>query len=122
MFNSKKELALALMEGRKFKTSVGMKLHYNDTYMNPFRCGGDSMNTTWEEYGEVTEIKEWYEEPFKPCLCWVKASTGDKDIVRVIGNYNKETGYFETVAGGGWKYAAPMTKDEVLNLCWAAES
>ena len=70
-FESKGELAKALVDGRTFKTKGTHTLMYNDScsYLSPFRTMRDGedyapMLGTWESYADLQEINGAPTEPW----------------------------------------------------------
>jgi hypothetical protein len=64
MFKSKKEFAMAMMEGRKFKKEYSDTIfHYNEEFAIPFRFGVAPIKTFWNDFDKVIEVIEpkWYE-------------------------------------------------------------
>jgi hypothetical protein len=51
-FTSKKQMARALLEGKRFKNHRGVVIYYDANLQNPFRCGLNSMDRVWEDYSE----------------------------------------------------------------------
>jgi hypothetical protein len=49
-FDSKRHMAQALLEGRRFKNPRGVVIYYDANLQNPFRCGLDAMDRAWEDY------------------------------------------------------------------------
>ena len=135
MFKSKAEFAKALIEGRRFKTPHGGIIYYNDDdeYFNPFlyiapnHCGSSLADTPWGVYKSVVEVLPWYEDiPEHGVLCWVydvddggriPMKTGElsKSEKRpmVVVQYTKSASYCYGGIGGAYKYAIPITLEEV---------
>jgi hypothetical protein len=52
-FDSKKHMAQALLEGRRFKNKAGTLLHYDESKpYSPFRIGEVSASAQWDSYNE----------------------------------------------------------------------
>jgi hypothetical protein len=51
-FESKKQMAQLLMEGKQFKDNSGIVIHYNEKLDPPFRYDEDMMFGIWEAYHE----------------------------------------------------------------------
>jgi hypothetical protein len=51
-FNSKGHMALALLEGKRFKNPRGVVIYYDANLQNPFRCGLNAMDRVWEDYSD----------------------------------------------------------------------
>jgi hypothetical protein len=49
-FKSKAHMAQELIAGKRFKTSAGTIIYYNDELVNPFRCEEDEMSGIWDSY------------------------------------------------------------------------
>lgn len=123
MFKSKKELVIALIDGRRFKTMSGRILFYDETITaDPFRCkdGVDlfskAMADAWSHYDTVTELKEWYNNiPKDGVLCWVwNDNEYEKSIRLVMCAKVRNTVLFRTNPSVYWNSARPLTKEELL--------
>ena len=76
----------------------------------------------WKPYIE----KQWYENiPKHGILCWVADSEEQliaKERLKVVISYSVYCSYpFTTKQGTTFKYATPLTKEEVENLIWKRE-
>jgi len=67
MFNSKKEFALALLNGRKFRDPGGFFIYFdNESLGNPFRVKINGKNQGLDGiWGSASEVKEVYSEETK---------------------------------------------------------
>ena len=123
-FESKRELAKALMDGRTFKTPAGTTLVYEDngTWLSPFRTKRDGghyhyMRGEWNSYWNLQEINAapWYKDiPEEGVLCYVSdvCGVGDFTCTSHVLRYdssNCEDYPFKT-ANEGWKYATPVNQ------------
>ena len=126
-FESKGELAKALVDGRTFKTSGMRTLMYNDScsYLSPFRImqdGADDLTMlgTWESYDNLYEINA---EPAEP---WY-LNIPEGGIECYVSNYNPNPYLGRNTTGlvthydtrypapfrsnySGWKYATPVNE------------
>lgn len=118
------ELAIALVNGRKFRTTpVTGNILYMDksiTEGSPFICidssgGKKIMDLTWSDF-DLTEIKEWHDNVSEdnPALCWV----GDIDpleklTTRHITRYEPTWTYNFVASASRWKYAAPVKPEDL---------
>jgi len=111
MFNSKKELAEALLKGRIFDYQ-GKNLYFDSDFEVPFRYGASPLHGVWSFYNKVTEIKEWYEDiPEQGILCWVWGD-GALKTAAIIKAYHK--GSFHINDYESWSYATPMLKEDAM--------
>ena len=66
----------------------------------------------------VAEVKEWYEEEFKPCLCWV-SNTNETPNSECNMRLIERRGYsFMSSLVDSWIYAIPLNSEEVLKYCF----
>jgi hypothetical protein len=49
-FESKKQMAKELMDGKKFIDDSGLEIYYDERYPNPFRCSSNEMSGIWNMY------------------------------------------------------------------------
>ena len=116
MFKSKKELAFALLEGRKFKIEVG-EVYFDDGFKYKSEAGITNMISAWDYYDKVVEIKEWYEdipENGRLCRVWGGSITRTNARILVVKSYNKNIAYhFKTNFDGCWTHAEPLTNNEI---------
>jgi hypothetical protein len=49
-FESKKQMAKELMDGKKFIDDSGLEIYYDERYPNPFRCSAEEMSGIWHMY------------------------------------------------------------------------
>ena len=125
-FESKGELAKALIDGRTFKTSGTQTLMYNDSYwyFSPFRLMRDGedqapMLGTWDSYADLQEInaapaEPWYLNiPEGGVECYV--SDGDPNPCRgnpkvLVTGYDHILVYPFKCPQNVWKYATPVNE------------
>ena len=126
-FESKGELAKALMAGRTFKTSGTHTLMYNDScsYLSPFRVMRDGkdqgmMKGVWDLYADLQEINAapaapWYLNiPPEGIECYVSdfnrnPFTGPNTTL--ITEYDPSLQKCFRFSGiVGWKYATPINE------------
>ncbi len=128
-FNSKRGLAQALMDGRKFKTEMGNILSFDEgTEYSPFIATSPTGNisplsSSWHLGCEFEEIKPWYERdiPSQGVLCWVWDNGNQERTLSLVTSYvGDSTWPFKTVTDK-FKYAEAMTKLEALK-CIVKES
>ena len=129
-FESKRELAKALVDGRTFKTSDGAILMYNDScsYFSPFRLmqdgedGVDSLTMlgAWDSYADLQEInaapaEPWYLNiPPEGVKCYVSAVTPKPcRIKRLVTGYEHGSSMPFQCAHDGWKYATPINEGKI---------
>jgi len=98
------------------------RIHYAASYLatgdTPFRLDSQPLMSVW------SDIVSWREEKpepeWKPCLCWVsnfelgKAKSADAVVIteRMKATAVSDQG-FKSRNGLIWKYATPMTREEV---------
>lgn len=117
-FNSKKEMAQALLDGRRFRNHLGAEIHYDENELIPFRITSiskDYIKIYWnvDEF-EWIEIKEWYEDLSKGRVCWVWDHNQEAKIIRLITEYLSGVGYkFNDDSETPWKYAEPVEPGEL---------
>ena len=126
MFKSKKELTTALMEGRRFVTTNGNVLFYNeDRIGNPFAVkqfeGGGvvALDRAWDSFNFLAEEKQWYEAlPDKGLLCYIWDDEElDKDI-GIVTKYTDDITYPFRAGCEGYKHATPVTMEEMAGLLY----
>ena len=113
-FESKKEMAQALLDGRRFRNYNGIDIYFDPSYFVPFRYGDDSMVGAWNMLGvEWTEILPWYENiPEHGVLCWVWDDDESECEPKVIITHrNNKRMPFET-SETYWENARPLTPEE----------
>lgn len=128
MFKSKKELAQALLEGRKFRTLNGNTLFYEENAgisSVPFRftdfrfrsSSNEPMCSVWDQYDTVTEIldpAQQLQEALNkgPILCyvWDHEETSTKRPAIVIRH--KANRCYQTSTGSEWLNARSLTEEE----------
>ena len=129
-FESKRELAKALVDGRTFKTSDGAILMYNDScsYFSPFRLmqdgedGVDSLTMlgAWDSYADLQEInaapaEPWYLNiPEGGIECYVSDVDPNPYLGRntkvLVTGYNQSLLYPFPSPLNDWKYATPINE------------
>ena len=131
-FESKGELAKALLDGRTFKTPAGTTLMYEDnsTWLSPFRTKGDGghyryMQGEWNSYDNLQEINEAPAEPWYLNIpeggveCYVSDSNATpayevygcaSSNTSIVTKYDQSLLYPFQCGNGGWKYATPVNK------------
>ena len=135
-FESKGELAKALIDGRTFKTSGTHTLMYNDScsYLSPFRAMRDGedqgpMKGVWYSYADLQEInaapaEPWYLNiPPEGVECYVSDSNATpayevygcaSSITLIVTQYKQGlTQPFQCAHGRwtyAWKYATPVNE------------
>ena len=118
MFNSKKELAIALVEGRRFRdTEENVELYFDSTYENPFRFGESALVGMWEYYDRVVEVLTWYKDLGEGILCKVWDNDPENKLISIIEIYNPRLEQPYRAYHLGWKNAEPLTKDELMKYC-----
>mgnify|MGYP003680034449 CR=1 FL=1 len=129
-FESRGELAKALVDGRTFKTPYsGVTIMYIDSWGwgSPFRLMRDGkdqgpMNGVWSRYSDLQEINAaseapWYLNiPAEGVKCYVSdgdatpsACNGTATVIRYNPN-SLEPFRVYLMAGTGYKYATPVNK------------
>jgi len=86
-------------------------------------CGNEWLpitNPHWHEdrdYRIKPKEPEWYENiPEHGVLCWVKLageSCNTRKRIASIIEYDAKVSHFYCINGGTWKYATPLTNDEI---------
>lgn len=125
-FESKGELAKALMAGRTFKTSGTHILMYNDScsYFSPFRAMRDGkdrgmMKTVWDLYDDLQEInaapaEPWYlnipPEGVKCYVSDVNATPFSSSSTSVVKKYDCGLLYPFQCFLDSYKYATPVNE------------
>ena len=125
-FESRGELAEALVDGRTFKTTGGLTLMYNDnrSYLSPFRIMNDGedqapMLGTWDSYDNLQEInaapaEPWYLNiPEGGVECYVSdvnATPSGSSSTSIVAKYDQSLLHPFRSNGSGWKYATPVNE------------
>lgn len=120
MFKSKKEFALALLEGRKFTYNNDIFVFNPELECSPFRVlrgGYHALNDSWDFFDKVTEIvkPKWLDNiPPKGILCWVsyndiKCRTRLAVITGTTTNNPSYIKFIDTDSNK-WPFATPLTK------------
>ena len=125
-FESKTELAKALLDGRTFKTPDGLTLTYDasSVYSSPFRImlhgrDKDAMKDVWNLYADLQEINAASEEPWYLNIpkggveCYVSdfnSNPAAHNTTRLVRRYDPHFyGPFRSDLSG-WKYATPVNE------------
>ena len=123
-FESKTELAKALLDGRTFKTEDGLTLTYDasSVYSSPFRImlhgrDKDAMKDVWNLYADLEEINAapWYLNiPKEGIECYVSDNdplpSAKLGVVRIVEYDTSVRLSFRSSVHIGWKYATPVNK------------
>jgi hypothetical protein len=125
-FESKGELAKALIDGRTFKTQCGVILTYTDSgkCSSPFRVMQDGIDDltmlgAWDSYADLQEInaapaEPWYlnipPEGVKCCVSDVNATPFASSSTSIVTDYDSHLLYPFRSGGSGWKYATPVNE------------
>ena len=137
MFNSVKEFAYALLEGREFTNSDDAvnapRQGERYIFKNGFKAKPKDYNGylimdayDWSRYSRVTEVIEpkWYEKiPEQGVLCWVwddgmdicKQPSALKLITGIVGKKEHRLRFYDAI-GDTWDYAQPLTKVELMQF------
>ena len=122
-FESKAALALALIEGRTFKTQGGAILLYNETAsFSPFRfkliegTASVAIEGVWDQYSSLQEInakskEAWYLNiPEGGTLCYVSDSDPQPSRLRLtVYRYDEKMSLpFVNCDHCSWLYATPV--------------
>ena len=121
-FESKGELAKALLDGRTFKTHAGSTLMYEDnsTWLSPFRTKEDGghyryMQGEWSSYWNLQEInaapaEPWYMNiPKGGIECYISDDEPNPSRgTLIIREYNSEFNFPFRSNLVRWKYATPV--------------
>ena len=121
-FKSQAELALALINGRSFKTRLGSVLTYEVTRnQSPFRITAPSLHHTsmemvWMKFDNLLEINAaapWYEDiPMLGIQCYMsdcsEIPTSDSYGYTIIAYKPTKQFPFIDKDGMSWKYAIPV--------------
>ena len=124
-FESKGELAKALLDGRTFKTEDGLTLTYDasSVYSSPFRImlhgrDKDAMKDVWNLYADLQEInaapQPWYLNiPEEGIECYVSDDDPNPScatLIVIIREYNSRLSFPFRPNLSGWKYATPVNE------------
>ena len=119
-FNTKKDLALALMEGREFKAHPlnDAKMHYDTTQQSPFRHGGGAIDDYWSDYNALYEVIEyqWHDDlPEGGVLCWVWDAVEDNpyDVAVFVRTFEENSAHPYRATSVGWQFDTPI--DQYIN-------
>ena len=118
---SKSELYKRLFDGEVFYTELGGKLYYDELYITrgetPFRLGESYLAGIATRYALLlSEVDvEWYDVITKPVLCWVSDSSSNRNTYStLITSYNKGANLPFKAGVYNWKYATPVTPEDLL--------
>mgnify|MGYP003678005799 CR=1 FL=1 len=124
-FESKTELAKALLDGRTFKTPDGYILMYDEEtrFSAPFRImedgeDMDAMINVWNSYAVLEEInaapQPWYLNiPEEGIECYVSDDDPNPScatLIVIIREYNSRLSFPFRPNLSGWKYATPVNE------------
>ena len=128
-FESKGELAKALVDGRTFKTLCGATLMYTDSCgcFSPFRLMRDGedlrlMTASWTWYDNLLEInaapaEPWYlnipPEGVKCYVSDVNATPSSSSGTSIVSKYDQSLLYPFQCFFVDWKYATPINKRKI---------
>ena len=124
-FESKGELARALVDGRTFKTSDWLTLMYKEggKWSSPFRVMQDGkdrgkMLGAWDSYADLQEINAAPAEPWylniPPEGVWCYVSDSSRPNTSAVNVRERVTHYDTHFSApfrsncSGWKYATPI--------------
>lgn len=126
-FESHREFAQAMLDGRKFNLGGG-KMYYDEALGFTYECEGsvEPLEEAWDSWlnRQLEEIIEtpWYEELENypnGVLCWVSDYKNNKSLVEVVTRRATNTS-FETYSEY-WMYATPVTMEEIQHLIYKQE-
>ena len=118
---SRSDLYKRLFNGEIFYTRVGGKLYYSEPYsiIGESPCRFDEtylagIATTYDLL--LSEVKiEWYDDITESVLCWVSdLNPTAKRYTTLIISYDKEPHYSFKARAHDWKYATPVTPEDLL--------
>ena len=125
-FESRGELAKALLDGRTFKIDDGSTIIYGEEtrFSSPFRLMRDGhdlcpMNGSWSQYADLHEInaapaEPWYLNiPPEGVKCYVSdidATPSGSSSTSLVSEYDCGLLYPFRSGGLGWKYATPVNE------------
>ena len=125
-FESKGELAKALVDGRTFKTTDGAILMYTDSgkWSSPFRVMQDgeddlTMIGAWDSYADLQEIntapaEPWYLNiPEGGVKCYVSDYNPNlypSSTPVTVTEYDQSLSFPFKCLGDCWKYATPVNE------------
>ena len=130
-FESKGELAKALVDGRTFKTSDYLTLMYKDeddgNWSSPFRVMQDGVDNLtmllwWDSYDNLQEINAAPAEPWYLNIPegGVECYVSDVDPSPYFGNPKRFVTHYDTHFSApfrcnysGWKYATPINEGKI---------
>jgi len=133
MFKSKKELALALIEGRKFRLPNGAIIYFDEhafggspfRYREPHSNEAFAIMSSWDRYNEVEEIEPWTPEVGEPALFWSYPDERSDPILGFFLGRSKEGYYLASLKMTaeatyythikplpGYQYTNPPTEDQ----------
>jgi len=120
-FESKKEMAQALIDGRRFRSDNGYEIYFDQNCDEPFRLDSRPMNSrpmrgSWNYWFSIewTEILPWYENiPEHGFLCWVWDEPEDKRHLKLVSEYLRDADYqYRSRLEIGYRNAIPITPEE----------
>jgi hypothetical protein len=115
-FDSKRELALALLDGRTFKiddeSDEVLQFDESEKYV-PFRYGDESIFHVWERFSDLLEVDQrWFMNiPEEGILCSVSDFNVCPDLhypTEVVKEYNTTSRFCFRTKHSNWKYAVPV--------------
>lgn len=118
---SKAEAIKRMMDGEVFYFGKD-KIFYSEDqqYTSPFIILGDKearLGPSWSKYREWTIQVEcsWYDNLSGGILCWVSNDENDENgwMEKIVLGHDKDFIYPFRTRSSRWKYARPMTKDEI---------
>lgn len=131
-FNSKKEFALALIEGRKFRSPPYLDvLHWKGNELCPFRCGASALHDAWDFWNspklvEIIENEARWEDKLKNrpegIWCWVWDKDKKHKTIDFVFAYNIQQEYAYLARYERWKHAEPLTKEEIQKHLYTGDN
>ena len=125
-FESKGELAKALVDGRTFKTPKGSTIMYGEEtrFSSPFRVmqagkDVDAMRGTWDLYADLQEINAataeswWLNIPPEGVECYVsdyEPNPYRSSNTSIVTHYDTRYPAPFRLNYSGWKYATPVNE------------
>jgi hypothetical protein len=111
----------ALLGGEKLKNKSfrdkSFYVYLNDGILMNNRGEEDLFYFNVPELWEIYEEPKWYENiPEGGVLCWVSdTKKDDEECIAAICHHNEKVNnsYTELDVEVGWKYATPLTKEEI---------
>lgn len=119
---SKAEAIKRLLDGEVFFRD-NCKIYYDETtdYANPFiienEFDKEVLNLSWATYSKWTiqVIPRWYDNLGEGILCWASNDENDENgwVEKIVTGYDEGFIYPFNTRLNRWKYARPMTKEEI---------